>query len=112
MFLLINCPILNINKKHLNKPIKERWLCLMVNIKDIPELEKYLAGIEEGPGKELTIQDYTGPAVGLMWDADAKKLVIADGWAPDVNGNILNIEQSTGPATGMVLKDGVITPVK
>ena len=24
----------------------------MVNIKDIPELEKYLAGIEEGPGKE------------------------------------------------------------
>ena len=46
-----------------------------------------------------------------MYDEDTKKIVIADGWAPDVDGNVLNILENTGPAAGKVLKDGVITPV-
>lgn len=83
----------------------------MMNLKDIPTLEAELSSLQDGPGKTARIDEVTGPAVGLVWDDDAKKINIAEGWAPDLNGNILNIDDATGPATGMILRDGVIVPV-
>lgn len=84
---------------------------MVLNIKDFPEIEKKIAGAETPEELHQYLQTYTGPGVGTMYDEDTKKIVIADGWAPDVDGNVLNILENTGPATGKVLKDGVITPV-
>lgn len=70
----------------------------MVNKRDFAAIE---AEIKASGCDEEVLQKYTGPGVGLMYD-DKAGLKVAEGWAFDVEGNLLNIEQATGPATGMI----------
>lgn len=91
----------------------------MYNVKDLPRLEAKINEAfahanddqEAAAHFDAVLQQITGPATGLSWDDVTHKLNIVSSWAPDTDGNILNILENTGPATGKVLKDGVITPL-
>lgn len=91
----------------------------MINISEIEEIEQKINRryekrneSEEAYEKFMnTLSKYTGPATGLIWDENTKKVTIAATHAPDTEGNILNISEATGPATGKAVVDGVITQV-
>lgn len=84
----------------------------MYNLSDLPAIEAELTEAykadRESEDYDNLLQKYTGPATGLMYDEDSGKVEISEDWAPDEEGNILKIDEATGPATGKVLKDGVI----
>lgn len=85
----------------------------MYNEKDIDRLVAELAQAqaEDGERYEKLLEKYTGPATGLMYDDETYELTIASTFAPDEDGNIVNILDNTGPAMGKVLRNGRIVRV-
>lgn len=62
----------------------------MININDIPAIEKQLAVDAKHSNQfEAILKKYTGPDTGLEWHSDSEKLVIVPGWHVDENGNIV-----------------------
>lgn len=81
----------------------------MYNLKDFPAIEKEFAAVVDEPGHEVLEAKYCGPNTGLIYDEATKKIKVHSEWAPDADGNIVNILKNTGPATGKTLHDdGVI----
>ncbi len=89
-----------------------------MNRKEIPEAEVRIKeiiakmGTSECEEVENLIDIYTGPAVGLTWNEDAGKLELAEGYIFDNDGNIVPLDDVTGPGTGMVYKDGKLMPAE
>lgn len=87
----------------------------MYNKKDIPGLMTKIAisianaGTDEAPGIEKMIARITGPNTGLIYKPGSRgtpgNLELAEGWIFDSNGNIVRLEDATGPATGEIYKD-------
>lgn len=73
------------------------------NRRDIPKLEAEIKamikaeGSDETPGVEELVQNYTGPATGLIYNTKTGKLELAEGWMFDVNGDIVMLDDITGP---------------
>lgn len=86
------------------------------NMSELPELEARINNAYEhrNDSEEATehfnavIQDITGPNGGLEWDDKTYKLGVSDLWAPNENGDILEISKHTGPAGEYNLVDGVL----
>ena len=89
-----------------------------MNRKEIPEAEVRIKeiiakmGTPECKEVENLIDIYTGPAAGLTWNEDAEKLELAEGYIFDNDGNIVPLDDVTGPGTGMVYKDGKLVPAE
>lgn len=62
---------------------------LPVNVKDIPGMEAEIRAVEGEPGQQELLQRYTGPDVGLEYDDETDRLLIADGWHADENGFVV-----------------------
>lgn len=89
-----------------------------MNRKEITEAEVRIKtiiakmGTSECKEVENLIDIYTGPAVGLTWDEDTEKLELAEGYIFDNDGNIVLLDDVTGPGTGMIYKDGKLVPAE
>ena len=90
----------------------------MINKREIPEMEMKIKaeiaerGTAECKEVENLIDIYTGPAVGLTWDEDTEKLELAEGYIFGNDGNIVLLDDVTGPGTGMIYKDGKLVPAE
>ncbi len=90
----------------------------MINRREIPAAEAKIKakiaerGTAECKEVEALIDTYTGPAVGLVWNEDAEKLELAEGYIFDDDGNIVPLDDVTGPGTGMIYKDGKLVPAE
>lgn len=90
----------------------------MINRREIPAAEAKIKaeiaerGTAECKEVEALIDTYTGPAVGLVWIEDAKKLELAEGYIFDNDGNVVLLDDVTGPGTGMIYKDGKLMPAE
>lgn len=79
----------------------------MYNIKEINELEAKIAaaiaadGSDETPGVENLVSEIASPNTGLIYkpgpDGAPGHLIVAEGWVPDADGNIVKLEDVTGP---------------
>ena len=65
---------------------------LPFNEADLEFMAADLEACEDEPGFLVMLDSYTGPATGLVYDEDTKKLHIADGWHADENGYIVKDE--------------------
>ena len=76
------------------------------NVKDFHRIEQRIAQVlreaqEPGLTKEeqeerdkrfkSTLNHFTGPATGLVWDDETGKISIAPGWHADADGNVVKI---------------------
>lgn len=90
----------------------------MINRREIPAAEAKIKaeiaerGTSECKEVENLIDIYTGPAVGLTWDEDTEKLELAEGYIFDNDGNIVLLDDVTGPGIGMIYKDGKLVPAE
>ncbi len=90
----------------------------MMNRNEIPAAEARIKeaiarmGTPECKEVESLIDNYTGPAVGLIWNEDAEKLELAEGYIFDNDGNVVLLDDVTGPGTGMIYKDGKLVPAE
>ena len=90
----------------------------MINKREIPEMEMKIKAeiVERGTSEckevEALIDNYTGPATGLVWIEDAKKLELTEGYIFDNDGNVVLLDDVTGPGTGMIYKDGKLMPAE
>lgn len=77
---------------------------MKANIKDFRRIEERIAQVlrdAEAPGLNAekraeaekrfksTLNHYTGPATGLVWDDATGKISIAQGWHADADGNVV-----------------------
>ena len=90
----------------------------MINRREIPDLEarskEMIAteGTDESQKVEALVQRVTGPAAGLIYDPDTGHLNLAEGYIFDNAGNVVILDDVTGPGTGMVYRDGKLVPVE
>ena len=90
----------------------------MINRREIPAAEAKIKaeiaerGTAECKEVEALIDSYTGPATGLVWNEDAEKLELAEGYVFDNSGKIVLLDDVTGPGTGMIYKDGKLAPAE
>lgn len=59
------------------------------NQADIARIEKELRYAKHNDSYEHTLQKYTGPGTGLVWDDVTDTVSIASGWTVDENGDIV-----------------------
>ena len=62
---------------------------LPFNEADLEFMAADLEACEDEPGFLVMLDSYTGPATGLVYDEDTKKLHIAEGWHVNENGFIV-----------------------
>lgn len=90
----------------------------MMNRNEIPAAEAKIKaeiaerGTSECKEVEALIDTYIGPATGLVWDEDTEKLELAEGYIFDNDGNVVLLDDVTGPGTGMIYKDGKLVPAE
>ena len=90
----------------------------MINKREIPEMEMKIKAeiVERGTSEckevEALIDNYTGPAVGLVWNENSEKLELAEGYIFDDDGNVVLLDDVTDPSTGMIYKDGKLVPAE
>ena len=88
----------------------------MYNKNQIAELEARIAaaikedGTDESERVTAVVADIASPNTGLIYkpgpDGSPGHLAIAEGWAVADDGRIVNLEDATGPGSGMVYRDG------
>lgn len=77
------------------------------NKRNIPKFEAEIKALIEQEGSDETarvealVQKYTGPGVGLVYDPETGKLNLAEGWVFDKNGDIVRLDDITGPGVGL-----------
>lgn len=90
----------------------------MINRKEISEMEARIKemiaaeGTDESQKVEELVQQVTGPAAGLIYDPDTGCLNLAEGYIFDNAGNVVLLDDVTGPGTGMVYRDGKLIPAE
>lgn len=90
----------------------------MINKNKIPEMEAEIQALIAKRGKaeckevEDLVAVYTGPGTGLVWVEETGKLELAEGYIFDNDGNVVRLDDVTGPGTGMVYKDGKLVPAE
>lgn len=90
----------------------------MINRREIPEMEARIKemiateGTDESQKVEALVQRVTGPAAGLIYDPDTGHLNLAEGYIFDSAGNVVLLDDVTGPGTGMVYRDGKLVPAE
>lgn len=94
----------------------------MYNKNQIKELEAKIAaaikadGSDETPGVEKLVGNIASPNTGLIYkpgaDGAPGHLEIAEGWIVDEHGNIVKLEDVSGPGTGKIYKDGKLADAK
>lgn len=109
-----------INNKSINLLIVNKEEYTMYNVNQIPELEAKIAaaiaadGSDETPGVTSLVADIASPSTGLIYtpgkDGAPGKLRVASGWMPTVTGDILKLEDVSGPNGQYLIKDGVLVP--
>ena len=90
----------------------------MIDRKEIAEMEVKIKemiaaeGTDESQKVEELVQQVTGPAAGLIYDPETGHLNLAEGYIFDNTGNVVLLDDVTGPGTGMVYRDGKLVPVE
>lgn len=94
----------------------------MYNKNQIAELEAKIANaIKEDETDESDrvtelVASIASPNTGLIYkpgnDGAPGHLIIAEGWIVDEHGNIVKLEDVSGPGTGKIYKDGKLADAK
>ena len=79
----------------------------MYNRRDIPKLEAEIKALIKAEGSDETksvedlVSEYTGPSTGLIYNTETGKLELAEGYVFDANGDVVLLDDITGPGVGM-----------
>ena len=90
----------------------------IINKREIPEMEKKIKeliiaeGSDETRKVEELVQRITGPAAGLIYDPNAGRLKLAEGYIFDNDGNLVLLDNVNNPGAGMIYRDGKLVPAE